>query len=68
MANWYHYFRSPSRGIHRLANLSYGGNESAENFRRVVGQFVHGNRGYTSQTLQPSAYGNESLPLLNMAI
>ncbi|CRL27407.1 unnamed protein product [Penicillium camemberti] len=30
------------------------GNESAENFRRVVGQFTHGNRGHTSQVLQPS--------------
>ncbi|KAI3188529.1 hypothetical protein CBS147311_10048 [Penicillium roqueforti] len=29
------------------------GNESAENFRRVVGLFIHGNRGHTSQVLQP---------------
>ncbi|KAJ5471438.1 hypothetical protein N7530_008795 [Penicillium desertorum] len=29
------------------------GNESAENFRRVVGQFIHGNRGHTSKVLQP---------------
>ncbi|KGO67563.1 hypothetical protein PITC_094320 [Penicillium italicum] len=35
-------------------NLSHGGNESAENFRRAVGQFTHGNRGHTSQVLQPS--------------
>ncbi|KAJ5348518.1 uncharacterized protein N7506_001771 [Penicillium brevicompactum] len=30
------------------------GNESAENFRRVVGQFTHGNRGHISQVLQPA--------------
>ena len=35
-------------------NLFHGGNESAENFRRVVGQFTHGNHGHTSQALQPS--------------
>ncbi|KAL2696014.1 hypothetical protein AAEP93_003314 [Penicillium crustosum] len=29
-------------------------NESAENFHRVVGQLIHGNRGYTSTVLQPS--------------
>ncbi|CAG8013109.1 unnamed protein product [Penicillium nalgiovense] len=29
------------------------GNESAENFRQVVGQFIHGNRGHTSKVLQP---------------
>ncbi|KAI3092129.1 hypothetical protein CBS147333_10257 [Penicillium roqueforti] len=29
------------------------GNESAENFRRVGSLFIHGNRGHTSQVLQP---------------
>ncbi|CAG8906635.1 unnamed protein product [Penicillium nalgiovense] len=53
MPNRYRYFRSPSRGIHRLTNLSHVGNESAENFRQVVGQFIHGNRGHTSKVLQP---------------
>ncbi|KAJ5862020.1 hypothetical protein N7455_006088 [Penicillium solitum] len=30
------------------------GNESAENFHRVVGLLIHGNRGHTSKVLQPS--------------
>ncbi|CAG8393820.1 unnamed protein product [Penicillium salamii] len=30
------------------------GNESTENFHRIVGQFTHRNRGHTSQVLQPS--------------
>ncbi|CAG8010333.1 unnamed protein product [Penicillium salamii] len=53
MPNWYRYFRSPSRGIHRLISLFRKGNKSAENFRRVVGLFIHGNRSHTSQVLQP---------------
>ncbi|CAG8213440.1 unnamed protein product [Penicillium nalgiovense] len=32
---------------------SQTGNESAENFRQVVGLFIHGNRGHTSKGLQP---------------
>lgn len=35
-------------------NLSHGGNGWAENFHRVVGPFTYGNRGHTSQVLQPS--------------
>ncbi|CAP79576.1 hypothetical protein PCH_Pc23g00820 [Penicillium rubens Wisconsin 54-1255] len=35
-------------------NLSRGGNEPTESFRRVVGQFILGNSGHTSQVLQPS--------------
>ncbi|KAJ5346761.1 uncharacterized protein N7506_000014 [Penicillium brevicompactum] len=35
-------------------NLFHGGNESAENFRRVVSQFTHRNRGHISQVLQPA--------------
>jgi hypothetical protein len=53
MPNWYSYFRSPSRGIHRLTYLFHEGDELAENFRRVNGLFIHGNRGHTSQVLQP---------------
>jgi hypothetical protein len=53
MANWHRYFRSPSRGIHGLTNLLHEDNESAENFHRVAGQFIHGNSGHTSQVLQP---------------
>ena len=53
MSNWYRYFRSPSREIQQLTNLFHESNESAENFRRVVGLFIHGNRGHTSQVLQP---------------
>jgi hypothetical protein len=53
MPNWYRYSRSPSRGIHRLTDLFHEGNGSTENFRRVVGLFVHGNRGLTSKLLQP---------------
>ena len=49
-----------SQGIHELTKLFHGGNESAENFRRVVGLFVHGSRGHTSQILQPSF--DRSLP------
>ena len=53
MPNWYSYFRSPSRGIHRLIYLFHEGNELAENFRRVNGLFIHGNRSHISQVLQP---------------
>ncbi|CAG8387708.1 unnamed protein product, partial [Penicillium salamii] len=49
----YCFFRS-LLGNRSADNLSHGGNESAEIFRRVVGQFVHGNRGHTSQALKPS--------------
>lgn len=34
--------------------LSHGGNESTENFRRVVRPFIHEDRGHSSQVLQPS--------------
>lgn len=34
--------------------LSHGGNDSTENFRQVVRQFIHENRGDSSQVLQPS--------------
>lgn len=34
--------------------LSHGGNESTENFRRVVRPFIHETRGHSSQVLQPS--------------
>ncbi|KAJ5346822.1 uncharacterized protein N7506_000075 [Penicillium brevicompactum] len=34
--------------------LSHGGNESTENFRRVVRPFIHENRGHSIQVLQPS--------------
>ncbi|OGE48531.1 hypothetical protein PENARI_c028G06633 [Penicillium arizonense] len=37
-----------------LTNLFHGGNESGENFRRVVGQFIHGDHGNASQIFQPS--------------
>ena len=43
-----------SQGIRWLTNLFHGGNESGENFRRVVGQFIHGDRGNASQIFQPS--------------
>ncbi|OGE52594.1 hypothetical protein PENARI_c010G05482 [Penicillium arizonense] len=49
-----------SRGIHRLTNLFHGGNESGENFSRVVGQFIHGDRGNANQISQPSV--DRSLP------
>ncbi|CAG8155085.1 unnamed protein product [Penicillium nalgiovense] len=53
MPNWYRYFRSPSRGIHRLTDLVHEGNESAENLRHVVDLFIHKNRGHTRQVSQP---------------
>jgi hypothetical protein len=34
--------------------LSYGGNESTENFRRVVLPFIHESRGHSIQVLHPS--------------
>jgi hypothetical protein len=33
---------------HGLTNLFHEGNESANNFRRVVGLFIHGNRSHLS--------------------
>ena len=52
-----------SRRIYRLINLSHGGNESAENFRRVVSQFIHGNRDHTSQALQSSVDGSQPVSI-----
>jgi hypothetical protein len=37
-----------SRGICWLTNLFHRGNESGENFRRVVGQFIDGDRSNAS--------------------
>ncbi|CAG8143252.1 unnamed protein product [Penicillium nalgiovense] len=65
--NWYRYFRSPSQGIHRLTNLFHKGNESANNFRRVVGLFIHGNRSHTSQVLQ-TPIGQSTGPIATEAV
>ena len=67
MPNWYSYFRSPSRGIHRLTYLFHEGNELAENFRRVNGLFIHGNRSHTSQVLQPPV-GQSTGPVATEAV
>lgn len=42
--------------IHWLTDLFHKGNESAENFRQVVGQFIYGNRGHISKVLQPPVH------------
>ncbi|OGE49441.1 hypothetical protein PENARI_c021G05219 [Penicillium arizonense] len=43
-----------SRVSNRPITPDTEGNESGENFRRVVGQFIHGDRGNASQIFQPS--------------
>ena len=43
-----------SRGIHWLTSIFHGGKKSGENFRQVVGQFIHGDRGNANQVSQPS--------------
>ncbi|KZN94107.1 hypothetical protein EN45_042950 [Penicillium chrysogenum] len=43
------------------------GNELAENFRRVNGLFIHGNRSHTSQVLQPPV-GQSTGPVATEAV
>jgi hypothetical protein len=50
-----------------LTNLFHEGNESANNFRRVVGLFIHGNRSHLSQVLQPPV-GQSTGPVATEAV